>query len=76
MFKNYFAKKLSFDDLHCAYNDPETKEAYREILYGILKAGYYPHLWKDETDYIKQYNKFVKENVEFREMDVEITITD
>ena len=71
-----FQQQLSFEseysiDMDC---DSERKYAYQKILYGLLKAGYYPYLWKDESDYKKRYAKFVKENVEFRELDVDVVI--
>jgi len=71
-----FKKELSFrKDYHIARDyDPETVNSYKEVLYGLLRAGYYPYLWKDETDYKKRYAKFIKENVEFRELDVDVVI--
>ena len=71
-----FKKELSFrNDYYVTRDyDPETANSYKEVLYGLLRAGYYPHLWKDETDYKKRYAKFVKENVEFRELDVDVVI--
>ena len=71
-----FKKELSFrNDYHVARDyDSETVNSYKEILYGLLRAGYYPYLWKDETDYKKRYTKFIKQNVEFRELDVDVVI--
>ena len=71
-----FKKELSFrNDYYVTRDyDPETANSYKEVLYGLLRAGYYLHLWKDESDYKKRYAKFVKENVEFRELDVDVVI--
>lgn len=73
-----FRKELTFRDGYYVASDydPETVDSYKEVLYGLLKAGYYPYLWKDETDYKKRYLKFIKENVEFKEMDVDVVIKD
>lgn len=71
-----FKKELSFrNDYHVGRDyDPETVNSYKEVLYGLLRTGYYPYLWKDESDYKKRYAKFIKENVEFRELDVDVVI--
>jgi hypothetical protein len=50
------------------------KEEYRDILYSILSKGYNPTLFKDEKDYKKKYKNFVTDNVEFREMEVDIVV--
>ena len=60
VIKDYYAHKTTY------------KEDYKNLLYEILSKGYYPHLYKDDKDYKKRYTKFVTDNVEFREMDVNV----
>lgn len=55
------------------YTKDEATE-YRETAYAILRKGYYPHLFRDMSDYKKKYSDFVSKNVEFREMEVEIRV--
>lgn len=54
----------------------EDKERYRTLLFTILKNGYFPHLYKDETNFRKSLSKFINDNVDFREMEVNISIKD
>ena len=70
--KLYHLEKLVIEDY---YSHTDTyKEEYRELLHDILRKGYYPTLFKDEKDYKKRWTKFVTDNVEFKEMDVDISI--
>lgn len=70
--KLYNLEKLVIEDY---YSGKETyKEEYKNTLYDILRKGYYPTLFKDEKDYKKRWTRFVTDNVEFKEMDVDITI--
>lgn len=48
------------------------KEEYKQLLYEILSKGYYINLYEDNKDCKKRYAKFVTDNVEFREMDVDV----
>jgi hypothetical protein len=70
--KLYNLEKFVMEDY---YSGKETyKEEYQNILYDILRKGYYPTLFKDEKDYKKRWARFVTDNVEFKEMDVDITV--
>lgn len=70
--KFYNLEKLVVRDY---YDKKETyKEEYKNLLYDILRKGYFPHLFKDEKDYKKRWEKFVTDNVVFKEMDVNIDI--
>ena len=51
------------------------KEEYKNILYEILRNGYSPTIYKDKDDYKKRYRKFVTDNVEFRELEVNVNIS-
>ena len=66
-------EELIIEDYH---SHKETyKEEYKNLLYDILRKGYYPTLFKDDRDYKKRWTKFVTDNVEFREMDVDINLS-
>ena len=52
------------------------KEEYKMLLYKILSNGYYPSLHKDDNDFKKRYSKFITNNVEFKEMDINIQLND
>ena len=67
--REMFRKK----ELISGYAEEDATE-YRETVYAILKKGYYPHLFRDTSDYKKNYSDFVNKNVEFREMNVEIRV--
>jgi len=56
------------------YKAEETsnKELYELTLYAILRKGFLPALFKDKKDYKKRFNKFVSDNVEFREIEVNV----
>ncbi len=56
------------------YKAEETnnKELYEPTLYAILRKGFLPVLFKDKKDYKKRFNKFVSDNVEFREIEVNV----
>ena len=60
VMEDYYAHKTTY------------KEDYKNLIYEILSKGYYPHLFKDDKDYKSRYTKFVTDNVEFREMDVNV----
>lgn len=55
-------------------NQTEDEETYLVNMKKLLELGLYPHAWKDETDYNKRLKKFIKDNVEFKELEVEINI--
>ena len=40
----------------------------------LTEKGYGPHIYKDEKDYKKKLSKFITDNVEFVEKEVEITV--
>lgn len=45
-----------------------------ELMMQLADKGYSPHVYKDDKDYKKKLSKFVTENVQFVEKEVEITI--
>lgn len=75
--KNLFIELTKCYDSKAWYDrtDEEWDELERLSL-EINKLGYHPHCWKDEKDYKKRYTKFVTENVEFKEMDVDVVLKD
>lgn len=52
------------------YTESETE--YLEILYKLLSWGYYPTIFRNESNYTRLFNKFIKSNVEFREVELKI----
>lgn len=48
---------------------------YKNILIKILKKGYLPTMWKDDTDYKKRLKKFIDNNVDFKEMEVDVILS-
>lgn len=72
-------EKLFFDSLPVndikkfkVANSTEDENKYRELLFKLLSLGYYPTLFKDEKDYNRRLNKFIKDNVEFREVEIKV----
>lgn len=55
--------------------ETNDRDEYRTVLYTLLENGWMPVLWKDMKDYDKRYLRFIKENVEFREVEIEVTAT-
>lgn len=56
------------------WTDNNLKIRLDELSLQLVNKGYGPHLYKDDKDYKKKLSKYIKENVEFKEMDVEIVI--
>ncbi len=54
----------------------EDWDKIENISLEINRMGYYPYCWKNDKDYWKRYTKFVTNNVEFKEMDVDILKTE
>ena len=52
----------------------ESEKEYDEVLYKLLSLGYYPTIFQNESNYTRLFNKFIKANVEFRE--VELTVNE
>lgn len=73
--------EIDFDDLPedlkelykiAKYTENETE--YDEAILKLLSLGYYPTIFRDESNYTRLFNKFIKANVEFRE--VELTVNE
>lgn len=54
----------------------EDKGEYRRLVYEILRKGWSPIMYEDYTDWKRRLKKYIDENVEFREVDVEIVTND
>ena len=70
--KDLFKKLLKARDTNWL---ERTEEDIREIVslsMRINELGYYPHLYKDETDYKRRFSKFVDDNVDFQVKEVTI----
>ena len=68
----YRMTKIAIEECH--QRKTEHKEEYKKLIFDILHKGWKPCLFKDISDYKKQWKKFVDNNVEFREMEVEINV--
>ena len=54
----------------------EESEKAAEISLRLNELGYYPFFYKDENFTRNAFQKFVNENVEYKTMNVEITLTE
>ena len=70
-----FRKIMAYYGKNWQDRTKEEADAIKEVVLKVSSLGYYPYTWKDFTDYNKRYRKFVSDNVEFRELDVEIKLT-
>lgn len=69
----YRKLKYYYDNILNNYSNKEI-EHIKDLAKRISNLGYYPYCWKDDKDYKKKFSKFVTDNVEFREMDVNIEL--
>lgn len=59
---------------HDNERDREVAIRLDELSIALTEKGYGPHIYKDEKDYKKKLSKFITDNVEFVEKEVEITV--
>lgn len=52
----------------------EQENRLVELATKISELGYYPYVWKNDNDYKRKLSKFITNNVQFVEKEVEITI--
>lgn len=69
-----FFKSLPVNDIKKfkVANSTEDENKYRELLFKLLSLDYYPTVFTDESNYKKRLNKFIKDNVEFREVEIKV----
>lgn len=69
-----FKKLITIYEKNWYDRTSEEIEQLEELSLKISELGYYPYRWKDCKDYKKKYSAFVSSNVEFKEMEVNISI--